>query len=359
MNWNVKMINRLALLSCAPFIGMLIWIVATGGLMLELSDRAFPEPSSQRPPEHLTHTAMLSQRLDDAQATAVVTADKLKESTRLYSQTNKDMKSIVQTVTTQAARPAKIYDRRITIKLGTPSSTVQSDKLRAQLFHIKAQNFNGYALKVKLKAEDAMKMVLGNDKFGGAETTLSATQRYKALAGVNAGGFADQGGERYPLSTTVLDGEYVNGFEASFKDLFFVGVNKDLKLVGGNYSSKTELDNEQAMFGASFVPILLKNGYRQTIPLKWQTSPKRTARTVVANYKDDQLLFIVTDGANNSGASGATLAEMQTLLIRFGAVDAYNLDGGGSSSLIFNGRVVNNPKDGQLRKLSTHFLFFK
>nr|WP_317890348.1 phosphodiester glycosidase family protein [Paenibacillus polymyxa] len=47
------------------------------------------------------------------------------------------------------------------------------------------------------------------------------------------------------------------------------------------------------------------------------------------------------------------------MLSRLGAQDAYNLDGGGSSSLIFNGRVVNHPSDGRLRALATYFLFFK
>ncbi len=50
--------------------------------------------------------------------------------------------------------------------------------------------------------------------------------------------------------------------------------------------------------------------------------------------------------------------EMQILLKRYGAINGYNLDGGGSTSLVWNGRVVNNPSDGQLRKLPTNFLFF-
>jgi exopolysaccharide biosynthesis protein len=70
-------------------------------------------------------------------------------------------------------------------------------------------------------------------------------------------------------------------------------------------------------------------------------------------------LFLVVDGYNEKGSSGATLAEMQILLQRYGALDGYNLDGGGSTSLVFNGRVINNPSDGNLRKLPTNFLFFK
>lgn len=80
---------------------------------------------------------------------------------------------------------------------------------------------------------------------------------------------------------------------------------------------------------------------------------------MIGNYKDDQLLIIVVDGYNEAGSSGATLEELQGRLYKLGVVDAYNLDGGGSSSLIVNNRVVNNPSDGSLRPVPTHFLFYK
>ena len=137
-----------------------------------------------------------------------------------------------------------------------------------------------------------------------------------------------------------------------------MGLNRDRKLIGGNYSSKEQLDREKPSFGVSFVPVLMKNGQAQPIPLKWQLSPVRAPRTVIGNYKDDQLLFLVADGSNEIGSSGATLAEMQILLSRYKAVDGYNLDGGGSTTLVFDGDVINHPSDKKLRPLATNFLFF-
>jgi exopolysaccharide biosynthesis protein len=71
------------------------------------------------------------------------------------------------------------------------------------------------------------------------------------------------------------------------------------------------------------------------------------------------LLFIVADGYDERGGSGATLAELQDKMAKLRVVDAYNLDGGGSTSLVFEGRTINNPSDGRLRPLPTNFLFFK
>jgi exopolysaccharide biosynthesis protein len=354
---TIRYVNRTILLACTPFLGMLIWLLAAN-IRIELSKDSFP-PHSVVMANPKDSTAKALDGLGQAQALAKGTSKSIQKQLKLYNQTNSDMKKIASIASTQAARPYQIYDRRITGKLGKPAATIQSDKLQAQLFYLGTQNFQSYALKIKLKKEDAMKLVLGKDKQGGAETTLAAVNRYRAAVGVNAGGFVDTGGNRYPLSTTVISGKYVGSFEATYKDLFFVGLSKDNKLVGGQFSSQEQLDALGPKFGASFVPVLLKNGQLTSIPAKWQFSPKRAPRTVIASYKDDQLLFLVADGYNEKGSSGATLAEMQILLQRYGALDAYNLDGGGSSSLVFNGRVINHPSDGHLRKLPTNFLFFQ
>jgi len=358
MNITVKALNRTALLACAPFLGIMIWLLLSD-IVIQLSAEAFPKPITEQtrlPESDIKHAAA---GLDLAQETASQTRESIQKQLKLYKETNADMAKISSMAASQAMRPLQIYDRNITSKLGKVAGTIESDKLRAQLFYIKAENFSAYALKVKLKSKDAMTMSLGGEELGQAETTLAAVTRHGAVAGINAGGFADGRGKRYPLSTTIVDGDYVTSFEPPRADLFFVGLNEQNELIGGKFASKQQLDAKNPKFGASFVPVLLRGGFPQPIPAKWQTSPKRAPRTVIANFKDDQLLFLVADGYNESGSSGATLGEMQLLLQRYGAVDGYNLDGGGSSSLIFNGRVINKPSDGQLRKLPTHFLLFK
>jgi exopolysaccharide biosynthesis protein len=355
---SIRYTNRTILLALSPFLGLLIWLLFSPGISIVLPNEAFPRHQVDTAPKANPASPLL-EGLNQAQETAKGTGKSIKKQIALYNQTNTDMKKIVSIATSQASRPYRIYDQRITSKLGTPAATISSDKLQAQLFYIHAQNFQSYAVKIKLKKNDAVKLVLGDDKTGGAETTLHAVNRYKAVVGINGGGFADSGGKRYPLSTTVVNGEYVNGFEASYKDLFFVGLNGSNKLVGGKFSSKAQLDTLDPKLGASFVPVLMQNGRKTVIPSKWQTSPRRASRTVIARYKDDQLLFLVADGYNEKGSSGATLAEMQLLLERYGALDGYNLDGGGSSSLVFNGQVINHPSDGQLRELPTNFLFFE
>lgn len=351
----VKQINRFFLLATGPLIGLLIALFVSGAA---IQWNRSPHPITPEADVFQT-TASIAEGLTKAEKDAKTTISSIRKTAELYQKTTQTMSDIVKNAKTVSAKPESIYDRRITSKLGVPFETIQSDRIRIELYKVNPGTYRGYAMKIRLKSPDAMKMTLGKDRLGGAETTKQAVQRYGAVAGINAGGFADSRGQRYPLSTTVLNGQYVNGFEPSYKDLFFVGLNQSGQLIGGKFKNKESLDKLQPKFGASFVPILLQNGVKLPIPDKWKTSPLRAPRTVIGNYKDDQLLVLVVDGDNEKGRSGAALEELQNKLANLGVQDAYNLDGGGSSSLVVNGRVINHPSDGALRPVPTHFLFFK
>lgn len=355
MTVRTKQINRFFMLATAPFVGLFLYLLfSLQPIHIQINTEEYVPAAQLEIP-----TESLMQKLDEANQTVKTTLSSISKTSKLYKQTTSAMTSIVSTARTQAERPEYIYNRRITSKLGAPYDRVESDRIRIELYKVNPGVYTGYAMKIKLKDPSAMAMSLAKDNLGSSETTMQAVNRHGAVAGINAGGFADTSGKRYPLSTTMMNGEYLTGFQSSFKDLFFVGLNKSGKLIGGKFQNKSDLDNLQPRFGATFVPVLLQNGQRVPIPVKWQVSPKRAPRTVIGNYKDDQLLIIVVDGYNESGGSGATLEELQNKMFNLGVTNAYNLDGGGSSSLILNGRVVNHPSDGNLRPVPTNFIFYK
>jgi exopolysaccharide biosynthesis protein len=66
-------------------------------------------------------------------------------------------------------------------------------------------------------------------------------------------------------------------------------------------------------------------------------------RTGVGFLSPDHFIFIVVDGRKNNYSRGETLAEFTKEFLSRGCKIAYNLDGGGSSTMYFNGRLVNNP----------------
>jgi Phosphodiester glycosidase len=99
-------------------------------------------------------------------------------------------------------------------------------------------------------------------------------------------------------------------------------------------------------------PILLLDGAQTPICISCARQP-RTAIGVTATGK---ILLVVIDGRQSRWSRGATLGELRTILRDLGAVDALNLDGGGSSEMVVDGEVVNRPSDGHERRITNAVL---
>jgi hypothetical protein len=72
---------------------------------------------------------------------------------------------------------------------------------------------------------------------------------------------------------------------------------------------------------------------------------ERHPRTVIGASVDGSLWLITVDGRNKAISLGMNFAELQGLARRVGLVDALNLDGGGSTTMVVRGAIVNHPSD--------------
>ena len=72
---------------------------------------------------------------------------------------------------------------------------------------------------------------------------------------------------------------------------------------------------------------------------------ERHPRTVIGSAGDGRIWLIAVDGRNKALSLGMSFAELQTLVTRVGLVEALNLDGGGSTTMVVKGTVVNHPSD--------------
>ncbi|MGY1743467.1 MULTISPECIES: phosphodiester glycosidase family protein [unclassified Blastococcus] len=75
-------------------------------------------------------------------------------------------------------------------------------------------------------------------------------------------------------------------------------------------------------------------------------------RTAVGVLDDNHLVFVVVDGRQSGYSEGVTMTELAAIMTDLGATTAYNLDGGGSSTMYFDGEVVNSPSQGEERGVS-------
>lgn len=75
-------------------------------------------------------------------------------------------------------------------------------------------------------------------------------------------------------------------------------------------------------------------------------------RTAIGVLGDNHFVFVVVDGRDTGYSRGATMSELAQIMVDLGASTAYNLDGGGSSEMRFDGEVVNQPSNGGERATS-------
>ena len=96
------------------------------------------------------------------------------------------------------------------------------------------------------------------------------------------------------------------------------------------------------------VPRLIRDG---KIDITWKEEEAskefvetRHPRTAVANLKDGKFLMLTADGRSEA-SGGIDLYDLADFLLELGSVDALNLDGGGSTTMVLDGKVVNHPSD--------------
>lgn len=178
------------------------------------------------------------------------------------------------------------------------------------------------------------------------DTRSNIAKMNDGVAAINGGGFHDPNGTgtgRLPYGFILHDGEYIIGKDVGpDEDVDFVGFSKSGNLIAGNYD-KTELKDMDASEGITFGPPLIVNGEKMITDGDggWGVGP----RTAIGQRKDGTVLFLVIDGRQPGYSIGATLRDVQDILYEKGAYIAANLDGGSSTTLYLNGKVVNKPAD--------------
>jgi exopolysaccharide biosynthesis protein len=95
-------------------------------------------------------------------------------------------------------------------------------------------------------------------------------------------------------------------------------------------------------------PMLLLDGkhvHHNEPGLRSTFADRRHPRAAIARDKQGRVSIVVVDGRREGYSEGMTLQELGAYLLAHGAVDALNLDGGGSTTLVIRGQIVNRPTD--------------
>jgi exopolysaccharide biosynthesis protein len=214
-------------------------------------------------------------------------------------------------------------------------------------YDIKSNKFNGYLLVV----HDPTRVKIGfTNKLGiRGQLTSQIAKENSAVAAINAGGFVDRSsggagtGTGGQPSGVLMSGGMIkfNDTKSNLEKINVVGLTDKGLLIVGKYNIN-EMKSLKVAEVVNFGPPLIVNG-EPTIKKGdggWGIAP----RTAIGQRSDGAILLLVIDGRRISSI-GASLKDVQSIMLKYGAVNSSNLDGGSSSTLYFNGKVINNPCD--------------
>ncbi|MBO4653253.1 MAG: phosphodiester glycosidase family protein [Lachnospiraceae bacterium] len=196
-----------------------------------------------------------------------------------------------------------------------------------------------YVADVRVSSPEYLFSAFAKDKYGRnvTETTSAIASRADAILAVN-GDYYGARNSGYVIRNGVLYRSRGSNDEA-----LVMYEDGTLATVRESDVSAEQLLNDGAVQVWSFGPGLLTDGEitvsaGQEVGRAMASNP----RTALAYVEDNHYLFVVADGRTGD-SDGLSLLELATFLQSLGAKDAYNLDGGGSSTMVFLGKVVNNP----------------
>jgi len=200
-----------------------------------------------------------------------------------------------------------------------------------------------YVADVQVSSVEYLKTALAKDMFGRniKQTTSDMASAHDAILAINGDyyGFRDDG-------FVIRNGVLYRNTVSSGTDALVIGSDGTLSAVSESSTSAQSLLDGGAWQVLSFGPVLIDDGQisvnTSTEVDKSMTSNPRTAIGMISPL---HYVFVVSDGRTSESA-GLSLYQLAQVLQEQGCTFAYNLDGGGSSTMWFNGSAVNNPTDG-------------
>lgn len=163
-------------------------------------------------------------------------------------------------------------------------------------------------------------------------------KRDGATAGVNAGGFEDENGVGNggtPLGIVIQNGVLTFG-ERTARTIV-IGFDQENKLVVGAMTGEQALSRGIRDAVSFITPALIVNGKPADVG---GTGGGLNPRTAIGQRSDGAVLLLVIDG-RQAHSIGASYKDLIDVMLRYGAVNAANLDGGSSSLMVYNGEILN------------------
>ena len=224
----------------------------------------------------------------------------------------------------------------------TGTDTVSTDNYTITLSEYYQNDTKIYVADVILSSAQYLKTAFANDTYGKnvTATTSAIAEDNGAILAINGDYYGVQE-SGYVIRNGVVYRDTPNG-----SDVLCIYADGTMEVVNDSEYSAEELVSKGVWQAFSFGPALVEEG-TVTVDVDDEVGKAKASnpRTAIGLIDSNHFVFVVSDGRTDE-SEGLSLYELAGFMESLGVKTAYNLDGGGSSTMYFNGYVVNNPTSG-------------
>ena len=237
----------------------------------------------------------------------------------------------------------------------------QTDRLSVSIEQKQKDGMTYFVCDIQLSDVSQLRTAFAGDDFrsGIYEAVSDIASRHSPVLAINAD-FC-----RYHRDGVIIrNGEVLRRQNITKHHLLVVDKN-------GNLSAQTDRTGKQGLVANKleqdgtwqtfeFGPVLVKDGQAAELPRSFYVNCNDgyyEPRTAIGQKGPLHYVVIVVDGRRTGYSTGASIPQLQQLFLDEGVDFAFNLDGGGSTTLYFLGEVVNMPSGGKERSVSDVLMF--
>lgn len=222
----------------------------------------------------------------------------------------------------------------------TSGTSYEDGQISVTMTEYREENTSIYVADIVLSSPEYLKTAFAQSSYGKnvTEKTSEMAEEVNAILAINGDYYGAQE-KGYVLRNGTL---YRSEAEDGQEDLVIYD-DGSFEIISEEEITAEELFEQGAQEILSFGPALIQNG---TIAVteedevgKAMASNPRTAIGIIDNL---HYVFLVSDGRTEE-SEGLSLLELAEFMDGLGVETAYNLDGGGSSTMYFHGEIINNP----------------
>lgn len=246
---------------------------------------------------------------------------------------------LVSRVYVQAA-PAETAESTQSAEAVVTETEYQDGNISIRLSAYRVEDSAVYVADIQLASPEYLKTALADNAYG-----KNLTEKTSVMAR-SAGAILAINGDYYGVQESgyvLRNGVLYRDTPVSGKEDLVIFADGSFRIIREDEISAQSLLEAGAEQILSFGPALVENG-EVSVEKGQEVSRAKSSnpRTAIGMLGENHYVFVVSDG-RTSDSQGLSLYELAEFMQSLGATTAYNLDGGGSSTLYFNGQVVNQP----------------